>query len=94
MADLVVVMDHGNIDQAAPAREVYVKPRSTYVARFMGGQNVFSGRVVAVNGKEAEIEEDAGGRFTVPVQGSSDQGRRIFQFCRSAGSCRSGEGGG
>jgi putative spermidine/putrescine transport system ATP-binding protein len=68
VADLVVVMDHGNIDQAAPAREVYVKPRSTYVARFMGGQNVFSGRVGAVNGKEAEIEEGAGGRFMVPVQ--------------------------
>ena len=68
VADLVVVMDHGNIDQAAPAREVYFKPRSTYVARFMGGQNVFSGQVVSVNDKVATIEENAGGRFTVPVK--------------------------
>jgi putative spermidine/putrescine transport system ATP-binding protein len=68
VADLVMVMDQGNIDQAAPAREVYFQPRSTYVARFMGGQNVFSGQVVSVNGKVAEIEENAGGRFTVPVK--------------------------
>jgi putative spermidine/putrescine transport system ATP-binding protein len=80
MADLVVVMDHGNIDQAAPAREVYFKPRSTYVARFMGGQNVFSGRVVAVNGHEAEIEEDAGGRFAVPVQGAAAKEGESFSF--------------
>jgi putative spermidine/putrescine transport system ATP-binding protein len=80
VADLVVVMDHGNIDQAAPAREVYVRPRSTYVARFMGGQNVFSGRVVSVNGKEAEIEEDAGGRFTVPVQGTAIKEGESFSF--------------
>jgi len=80
VADLVVVMDHGNIDQAAPAREVYFRPRSTYVARFMGGQNVFSGQVVAVNGKVAEIEENAGGRFTVPVQETAVKEGESFSF--------------
>ncbi len=80
VADLVVVMDHGNIDQAAPAREVYLQPRSTYVARFMGGQNVFSGQVVSVNGKVAEIEEKAGGRFTVPVKETAIKEGQSFSF--------------
>src|SRR6202043_677518 len=34
VADLVVVMAHGRIEQAATAREIYVAPRSAYVARF------------------------------------------------------------
>jgi putative spermidine/putrescine transport system ATP-binding protein len=80
VADLVVVMDHGNIDQAAAAREVYFRPRSTYVARFMGGQNVFTGRVVAVSGKEVEIEEGAGGCFTVPVQEAAIEEGESFSF--------------
>src|SRR5215467_1436862 len=48
LADLVVVMDHGHIEQAASAQDVYTKPVTAYVARFMGGQNVLAGRVSAV----------------------------------------------
>ena len=49
LADLVVVMDHGHIAQAASAYDVYAKPLTAYVARFMGGQNVLGGRVSAVS---------------------------------------------
>ena len=70
VADVVVVMDHGHIDQAAPAREVYSLPRSTYVARFMGGQNVLSGKVVSVNDEVAMLVENTGARFSVPVKGT------------------------
>lgn len=48
LADLVVVMDQGEIEQAASARDVYANPLTAYVARFMGGQNVLAGRVSAV----------------------------------------------
>ena len=51
LADMVVVMDQGQIEQAASAREVYDRPRTGYVARFMGGQNVLSGAVV---GRDAD----------------------------------------
>ena len=70
VADVVVVMDHGHIDQAAPSREVYSMPRSTYVARFMGGQNVLSGKVVSVNDEVAMLVENTGARFSVPVKGT------------------------
>jgi putative spermidine/putrescine transport system ATP-binding protein len=48
LADLVVVMDHGHVEQAASARDVYARPSTAYVARFMGGQNVITGRVSAL----------------------------------------------
>ena len=40
LADLVVVMNAGKIEQAAPPREVFNKPASAFVARFIGGHNV------------------------------------------------------
>ena len=69
VADLVVVMNDGVVEQAGPARAVYDHPHSSYVARFMGGQNVLEGRVTDVFGKVAVVEGQAGGRFEVPVTG-------------------------
>jgi putative spermidine/putrescine transport system ATP-binding protein len=45
LADMVVVMDTGRIDQAASAKEIFDTPKTPYVARFMGGQNVLTGNV-------------------------------------------------
>ena len=40
LSDLVVVMNQGRIEQAAPPREVFNHPATTFVARFIGGHNV------------------------------------------------------
>jgi len=45
LADVVVVMEKGKIKQAGPARDVYAYPRDRYVAEFLGGQNVLTGKV-------------------------------------------------
>jgi putative spermidine/putrescine transport system ATP-binding protein len=55
LADMVVVMDRGEIRQAGAARDVYATPRDRYVAEFLGGQNVFAGRVDAINGDLASF---------------------------------------
>ena len=48
LADLVVVMNDGRIEQAGTARDVFSHPRTPFVARFIGGHNVIEGRVEAV----------------------------------------------
>ncbi|HZD91613.1 MAG TPA: ABC transporter ATP-binding protein [Pseudolabrys sp.] len=40
LADMIVVMNDGRIEQIGASREVYDKPRTEFVARFMGGNNV------------------------------------------------------
>src|SRR5580692_11384084 len=40
MADLMVVMEDGVIRQAGPPREVFERPASAFIARFIGGHNV------------------------------------------------------
>jgi putative spermidine/putrescine transport system ATP-binding protein len=59
LADLVVVMDKGAIKQAGPAREIYAQPKDRYVAEFLGGQNVLTGRVKSVNGSTAAFATPA-----------------------------------
>ncbi|HEY1746825.1 MAG TPA: ABC transporter ATP-binding protein [Xanthobacteraceae bacterium] len=67
LADLVVVMDHGHIEQAASAQDVYNNPHSAYVARFMGGQNVFAGRVSAVSNGMVALDLTEQGRIEFPA---------------------------
>ena len=40
LADLVVVMNQGRIEQQGTPREVFNRPRTDFVARFIGGHNV------------------------------------------------------
>ncbi|WP_375450389.1 ABC transporter ATP-binding protein [uncultured Devosia sp.] len=44
LADLIVVMNAGRIEQAATPREVFERPATAFVARFMGDHNVVSGK--------------------------------------------------
>jgi iron(III) transport system ATP-binding protein len=43
-ADLIVVMNLGVIEQAGSPEEIYQRPRTEFVARFIGGTNIFKGR--------------------------------------------------
>ena len=42
LADLVVVMNQGRIEQAGSAREVFERPRTEFVACFIGAHNVIT----------------------------------------------------
>lgn len=45
LSDRVVVMHEGRVHQAGSPREVYDTPRTAFVASFVGGANVLSGRI-------------------------------------------------
>jgi putative spermidine/putrescine transport system ATP-binding protein len=42
LADLVVVMNKGKIEQMGSPREVFEKPRTEFIAHFLGGHNVIA----------------------------------------------------
>src|SRR2546422_9541960 len=77
VADLVVVMDQGRIEQAASAHEIYTLPATAYVARFMGGQNVLAGTVIAVNGGAVTLVDGTGARFATPEIGRASCRERV-----------------
>src|SRR5690349_12203744 len=43
-ADLIVVMNQGVIEQAGTPEDIYQRPRTEFVARFIGGTNIFRGK--------------------------------------------------
>jgi iron(III) transport system ATP-binding protein len=45
-ADLIAVMNAGRIEQLGTPQEVYDRPRSEFVARFLGGSNILRGKAL------------------------------------------------
>jgi iron(III) transport system ATP-binding protein len=48
-ADLIAVMNLGKIEQAGSPEEIYDRPRSEFVARFIGSSNIVKGRALDAN---------------------------------------------
>jgi spermidine/putrescine transport system ATP-binding protein len=47
MADRVVIMSKGVVEQVGPAQEIYRAPRTRFVAEFLGSSNIFAGQITA-----------------------------------------------
>ncbi len=58
LGDRVAVMEGGRIVQAGSVDEIFRRPISPFVARFVGARNVFSGKVLRREGGGAEFAID------------------------------------
>ncbi|MGD1876091.1 MAG: ABC transporter ATP-binding protein [Kiloniellaceae bacterium] len=50
MSDKIIVMNQGRIEQAASPEEIYTRPASEFVARFLGNSNLLDGCVLGRTG--------------------------------------------
>jgi iron(III) transport system ATP-binding protein len=48
-ADTIVVMNRGRVEQVGSPEDIYQRPHSEFVARFIGGTNIFRGRRVSAD---------------------------------------------
>ncbi len=64
LADSIIVMNHGRIEQAGAPHAVFNAPRTEFVARFIGGHNVLSGRdgPIAVRSDRIAVSRSDGDR--------------------------------
>jgi iron(III) transport system ATP-binding protein len=65
LADRIVVMNAGQVEQVGTPEEIYARPASLFVAGFVGQVNALPGRVVARVGDDVVVET-LGRRTTVP----------------------------
>ncbi len=56
LSDLVVVMQNGSIEQADEPRTVFRTPANSFVAEFIGGQNVLKGEVISADENDLTIQ--------------------------------------
>ncbi len=82
VADQVVVMNKGRIEQSSTARGIYAAPSSPYVARFMGGQNVLFGKFESLADGVATLRGPAGQPFLVPMVKRTDDAEVFFAVRR------------
>jgi iron(III) transport system ATP-binding protein len=61
LADRVAVMDQGRIVQEGAPAEIYDRPQSLFVAKFLGAANVLSGKVEVRGGEGRALIALAGG---------------------------------
>lgn len=69
LADVIVIMNDGKIEQAAAPRDVFERPATAFVARFMGDHNVLSGRVTSSKDGVVTLEVPEGQTFSVRGEG-------------------------
>lgn len=66
MADRIVVMSNGRVEQIGTPEEIYRTPRSRFVAEFIGTNNIVEGSVVGMDGQSVTIQAQ-GLTFTAVV---------------------------
>ncbi|HUC51667.1 MAG TPA: ABC transporter ATP-binding protein [Xanthobacteraceae bacterium] len=63
LADMIVVMNNGRIEQIGTPRDIYNRPRTEFVARFIGGNNVLpiDGRLYGIRADRLRLHGDPDG---------------------------------
>jgi iron(III) transport system ATP-binding protein len=70
VADRLAVLDQGKVQQLGQPRDVYERPRTKFVANFIGETNFVEGRVAQVAGEQITVETAYGALVSTvaPVQ--------------------------
>lgn len=72
MADRVVIMSRGKIEQIGTPQEIYARPKTRFVAEFLGSSNIFSGQVTASVADGLQVSGPLG-QFHIPHPSSTRQ---------------------
>lgn len=93
LADQVIIMDHGIIEQSGHPRVIYDEPHSPYVARFMGGQNVIFGTVDAKGKDGFRVTDEADNQYTLDPALGLAKGQKVAFAVRRDGAKLAGSKG-
>ncbi|MEH2066605.1 MAG: ABC transporter ATP-binding protein [Nostoc sp.] len=55
LSDRIAVMNQGKIEQIGTPSQIYERPKTSFVADFIGDTNLFNGEILAVNSSNVEI---------------------------------------
>ena len=75
VSDRIAVMNEGSVVQEGSARDLYHRPATEFVARFVGRVNLVPARVVAVEG-DAVVVDALGTHAACAARGATPCGRR------------------
>ncbi len=81
MSDRIAVMNKGKIEQVGNADDIYEKPRTRFVADFIGETNLLQGEVLSIDGTKATIQSN-GLIFKILAEESYRKGESLWTSIR------------
>jgi spermidine/putrescine transport system ATP-binding protein len=69
MSDRIGVMNEGRLEQVDSPEEIYERPRTTFVAGFIGVSNLMPGTVTATDGRRGRVRLDSGVEVEADLDG-------------------------
>lgn len=82
MSDSVAVMNHGEFDQIDTPQNLYNKPKTPFVAQFVGDNNAWSGKVRQCDESTIEVETFDGSIFRTKSEKRVEPGTEVDLFLR------------
>jgi|ERR1700730_3774922 len=82
MSDKLAIMNGGKIVQIGSPQEIFLKPTSEFVLKFVGETNVIDCRATAVQGDETVVRSDDGLEFHVKNRAQPQIGARLKLYFR------------
>jgi spermidine/putrescine transport system ATP-binding protein len=77
MSNRIAVMEDGRIRQIGEPEDIYERPRSEYVAGFLGASNLLEGRVETRDAATATIVVEGGSTVRVPLERLNGSGALV-----------------
>ena len=82
IADRIAVMRDGVVDQVDAPAAIYARPRTPFVARFIGDANFLPGRVSSVDARGVTVETDAGPTVVATAETPRQAADRVVVMVR------------
>jgi molybdate transport system ATP-binding protein len=83
LADEVVVLNDGRVEQTGSKEDIFYRPQTHNVAKFFGVKNIFDGKVMDIRPEEEEMTvwvEEKGFQASIPYRKETGKGEWV-RFC-------------
>jgi len=82
MSNVIAVMSAGVIVQEGPPREIYMSPKTQFVAQFIGSTNQLTGRLKSINGEGVGLVSTDVGEITCGLMNDLSPGANVVVMVR------------
>jgi iron(III) transport system ATP-binding protein len=82
MSNVIAVMNSGVIAQEGTPREIYLQPKSQFVANFIGSTNQMAGEITKLNGNASAVVKTADGEIGCTALEGLKVGSRVVVVVR------------
>lgn len=82
MSDNIAVMNEGHFEQLGSPQELYGKPKTAFVAKFVGNNNNIGAVVIENTGKYLKIRHESGKEFSLQIDTNYKVGTSVEYLLR------------